>query len=122
MKDFPAKIDAIKYLYLRAGDEHGFIPVWVVVVDGRVLVRSWNDKPTGWFRAFLREPRGAVRIGDREMPVRAAPVKDAAILDAMEDAYAAKYATKANFKYVKGFRSPKRRATTMELRPATSAR
>jgi hypothetical protein len=26
--------------------------VWVVVVEGRAFVRSWNDKSTGWYRAF----------------------------------------------------------------------
>ena len=36
---------------LRAGTEHRFTGVWVVVVKGRVFVRSWNDKATGWRQA-----------------------------------------------------------------------
>ena len=48
-----AAIDKTKYFYIRAGDDHRFIGIWVVVVDGRVLVRPWNDKAGGWYRAFL---------------------------------------------------------------------
>lgn len=102
---------------IRAGD-HRFIHVWVAVVDGRVLVRSWNDKPTGWFRAFRAEPRGAILLGDRELPVRARQVRSARLNAALDSAYAAKYDTKANQKYVKGFATPRRHATTLELLPA----
>jgi len=40
-----------KILGVRSGTAHRFTGVWVVVVDDRVFVRSWNDKPTGWFQA-----------------------------------------------------------------------
>jgi hypothetical protein len=110
-----ATIDKTKYFYIRAGDEHRFIPIWVVVVDGRVLVRPWNDRKTGWYRTFLRVRNGAIKIGDVEIPVRAHRVRGAKLNDAMDRAYAAKYTTKANLKYVKGFATPKRRATTLAL-------
>lgn len=110
-------IDAIKYCRVRAGEEHRFIAIWVVVVHGRVIVRSWNDKATGWYRAFRASPRGAIRIGETEVPVRAVPVRSARLIAAADDAYAAKYRTPANRTYVQGFRTPKRRATTLELLP-----
>jgi hypothetical protein len=110
-------IDGIKYFYIRAGDDHRFIGIWVVVVDGRVFVRPWNDKAGGWYRAFLANPRGAIRIGDREVPVRALRVRSAKLSDAVDAAYAEKYTTKPNQKYVKGFATAKRRATIMELVP-----
>src|SRR4051812_43870116 len=113
-----AQIAETKYFYLRAGEDHKFIAVWVVVVDGRVLVRSWNDKQSGWYRAFLRDKRGAIRIGTREIAVRALPVRSEKLLDAMDAAYAAKYTTKPNAKYVTGFATPARRANTLELTPA----
>jgi hypothetical protein len=120
MKRFPPRltkaIDKIKYLKIRSGD-HRFIHVWVVIVDGRVLVRSWNDKVGGWYRAFLEEPRGAIVVGEREIPVRASPLKSAKLNDAVDEAYARKYTTKANFKYTEGFKSAKRKATTTELVP-----
>jgi hypothetical protein len=112
-----AAIDKTKYFYIRAGDEHRFIGIWVVVVNGRVFVRPWNDKSGGWYRAFLEDPRGAIRIGDTEVPVRARRVRGAKLIDAVDRAYAEKYTTKPNQKYVKGFATAKRRATTTELVP-----
>jgi len=94
------------------------IPIWVVVVESRVIVRSWNDKADGWYRAFLSHPNGAVRIGDGEVPVRAVRLRSSRLNDAADDAYASKYTTKANRKYVEGFRLPRRKATTLELLPA----
>src|SRR5262249_48899969 len=49
-----------KILGVRAGTEHRYTGVWVVVVEGRVFVRSWNDKPTGWYRAFQAQPLGSI--------------------------------------------------------------
>jgi len=119
-KLFPPRIlagfETTKYLPIRSGD-HRFIHIWVVVVSSRVIVRSWNDKPTGWYRAFLSNPLGHVKLDDREIPVRAARLQGTRINDATDEAFAAKYTTKANAKYVKGFKSLKRKATTLELLP-----
>jgi hypothetical protein len=118
MKKFPprtlAAIDEIKYLKIRSGD-HRYINIWVVVVDGRVFVRSWNDKKTGWYRAFLKEPRGAILVDDQEIPIRALPVKSAKLNDAATAAYGQKYTTKANAQYVEGFATAERKANTLEL-------
>jgi hypothetical protein len=120
-KRFPSKIltgfAATKYLPVRAGD-HRFIHIWVVVVQNRVIVRSWNDKPNGWYRAFLAHRLGHVRIDDRELSVRAVPLRSTRLNDATDDAFASKYTTKANAKYVEGFKTPKRKAATLELVPA----
>ena len=113
-----AAIDATKYLPIRAGADHRFIHIWVVVTNGRVLVRPWNDRKNGWYRAFLEDPRGAIKLGDTEVPVRARKVTSAKLIGAMDAAYAAKYTTKANQPYVKGFATRKRQATTMELLPS----
>ena len=109
-------IDATKYMKIRSGD-HRYIHIWVVVVDGRVFVRSWNDRPTGWFRAFLGEPLGSIEIDGRDIPVRARPVTSAKLNDAVCVGYGAKYTTRANEKYVKGFAAAKRKANTLELLP-----
>ena len=110
-----AQLDESKYLRIRAGSDHRFIGIWVVVVDARVFVRSWNDKPEGWYRAFLDEPRGAIQIGDREISIRAKRATTERIIAAVEAAYAAKYTTAASRYYVRGFKRPRRRATTTEL-------
>ena len=109
--------DTTKYLYIRAG-EHRFIPIWVVVVDGRVIVRSWNDKPDGWYRAFLLHRCGAVRLEEKEVPVCAVRLRGTRLNNAADAAYGSKYTTKANAKYVRGFRLQRRKATTLELVPA----
>lgn len=82
-----------------------------------MIVRSWNDKPGGWYRAFLEQPRGHVRLDGEELPIRAVRLRSARLNDAADEAYAAKYTTKANAKYVKGFRTATRKATTLELLP-----
>lgn len=111
-------LDAAKILGVRAGADHRFTGVWVVVVGGRVFARSWSDKPTGWYRAFLHEPRGAIQApGGREIPVRGRKVRGERLLDAIDAAYAEKYDTPASLKWVRGFKSARRRATTLEFTP-----
>ena len=112
-----AQIDAARSLGVRSGG-HRFTRVWVVVVEGRVLVRSWNDKPGGWFRAFLRQPLGAIRVGKREFPACGIRPRGKKLPAAVCDAFAARYPHKGSQRYVIGFREPRRMATTLELRPA----
>src|SRR3982750_4757077 len=87
-----------KILGVRAGNEHRYTGVWAVVVEDRVFVRSWSDKPTGWFRAFRAEPLGSVTIGTTVVRVRARPVRSERLRHAVSEAYAAKYDTKASEK------------------------
>ncbi len=106
-----------KIIGVRAGTEHRYTGVWVVVVDGRVFVRSWNDKPTGWFRAFREQPSGTIQVGGLEIPVRAKLVRGARIRAAVTAAFGEKYNTKASLKWVEGFAEPARTLTTLELVP-----
>jgi hypothetical protein len=105
-------------LGIRAGTGlHRFTGIWFVVVDERVFVRPWNDKPSGWRRAFLRQARGAITVSEREIAVRVRQVRGDRLLDAIDSAYAEKYDTKASQKWVRGFATPRRRQTTTELLP-----
>jgi hypothetical protein len=106
-----------KIIGVRAGTEHRHTGVWVVVVDGRVFARSWYDKPTGWFRAFRKQPSGTVQVGELEISVRAKPVRSARIRDAVTAALAEKYNTKGSRKWVEGFAEPERVVTTLEFVP-----
>jgi hypothetical protein len=106
-----------KILGVRAGAEHRFTGVWAVVVRGRVFIRPWNDKASGWRRAFLHERRGAIQVLTRQVPVRARTVRGDRLFDAIDDAYQEKYDTKASQKWVRGFRRNRRRLTTMEFVP-----
>jgi len=112
-----AALDEAKMLRSRAGAGHRFIGIWVVVVGGRVFMRSWNDKPGGWYRAFLDEPRGAIEIDGREIRVRARRATSERVMAAVEAAYGKKYTTPASLRYVRGFKRPRRRLTTTELVP-----
>ena len=108
-----------KILGVRAGRpaDHRFIGIWAVVVDGRVFARSWTVSKDGWYRAFLEDPTGAIQVGTREVRIRAVPARGERIRDAVEAAYAAKYNTPGALKFVKGFRSARRRDSTMEFVP-----
>jgi hypothetical protein len=106
-----------KIIGVRAGTEHRYTGVWVAVVDGRVFVRSWNDKPTGWFRAFRKHPSGTVQVGELEIPVRARLAGGVRIRAAVTAALGEKYNTKGSQKWVEGFAEPARVRTTLELAP-----
>jgi hypothetical protein len=110
-------LNKAKILGLRAGTEHRHTGVWVVVVEGRVFVRSWNDKPTGWFRAFRKQPDGTIQVGELEIPVRGKLVRSARIRDAVTVAFGEKYNTKGSRKWVEGFAEPERVTNTLEFVP-----
>lgn len=112
------EIGNAKILGVRAGTKHRYTGVWVVVVEGRVFVRSWNDKPTGWYRAFAAEPRGSIQLAGREIAVRARFTRSDRLRSAVSSAYAAKYNTKASEKWVIGFAEANRAIATLELLPA----
>jgi len=112
-------IDAAKILGLKAGGDadHKFTGIWPVVVKGRVYARSWTLSPGGWYRTFLEDPRGMIQVGDRELRIRAVRARSERVRDAVEAAYAEKYNTKASQKWVRGFRTARRREATIEFVP-----
>lgn len=119
---FPKKtIDAVdksKILGIRAGAEpHRVIGIWVVVVEGRVFVRSWSIKPRSWFRTFLEEPQGEMHIDGRRIPVRAVLTRSERLRDAVSVAYLEKYNTLGSLKYARDLGRAKSRNTTTELVP-----
>ena len=114
-----AAIDKSKILGIRAGarSDPRFIGIWAVVVDSRVFARSWSQKRDGWYRTMLQESLGTIQVGDRQIPVRAVRARAQRIRHGVDRAYAAKYPTPGSVKYVRGFRTMRRRETTIEFRP-----
>jgi len=107
-----------KILGIRAGSKpHRFIGIWHVVVENRVFVRSWTLKPNGWYRTFLEEPRGAIQVGSRALPIVAVQTRSERLKKSVDRAYAEKYDTGGSLHFVLGFRKAKRRNTTTELVP-----
>nr|AIA14049.1 Uncharacterized protein conserved in bacteria (DUF2255) [uncultured bacterium] len=116
--DILAAIRDGKIIGLRAGaGPHRFIGIWAVVVEGRVFVRSWSLKPRSWYRTFLEEPRGAVNVGGREIPIRAVHTRSERLKSAIDRAYLEKYNTPGSVRYARDLGSPRSRDTTTELTP-----
>jgi hypothetical protein len=111
------EIEASRYLWIRAGTRHRFIGIWLVVVDGRVFVRSWTLKPEGWQRTFQKHPYGAIRLSGRVVRIRAARTRSERLLREVDRAYREKYTTPGSIRYVRGLSRGPRRASTMELVP-----
>ena len=59
----------------------------------------------------------AIQVGEREIRIRAVPVRSERIRDAVEKGYAAKYPTPGSRGFVRGFRSTRRREATLEFVP-----
>jgi hypothetical protein len=121
-KPFPTTLLATLYkskiIGLRAGEApHRFIGVWPVLVKDRLFVRPWNNKPSGWYAAFLKEPYGVLQVGEREVLIKTRKARGENLMDAIDAAYAEKYPTPGSRNYVKGFAQARRRAATLELLP-----
>jgi hypothetical protein len=107
-----------KILGIRAGTKpHRVIGIWMVMVEGRVFVRSWSLKPRSWYWTFLEEPRGIIVVNEREIPVRAVFTRSERLKTAVDRAYREKYNTPGSLHFVRGFKIKKRRDTTTELVP-----
>jgi len=113
-----AKLRDGKILRIRAGKApHRFIGIWVVVVEGRVFVRSWSVTARGWYRTLLDEPVGAIEVDRREIPVRAVFTRSERLKDVVGRAYLEKYDTPGSIRYARDLGRPKSRGTTTELVP-----
>jgi len=107
-----------KILGIRAGREpHRVIGIWVVVVEGRVFVRSWSMKPRSWWRTFLEDQYGSIFVGEHEIAVRAVHTRSERLKNAVSQAYKEKYNTPGSIQYVKDMSRKRSRETTTELIP-----
>jgi len=70
--------------------EHRTI-VWVVVVEGEVFVRSVRGHKGRWYHEISSNPEGALHVGERRIPVRAAHATEGSTVDAVSEAYRSKY-------------------------------
>jgi hypothetical protein len=64
------------------------VKIWLVVLDDQGYVRTRN---TSWRAALESDPKAALKIAGKEIPIRAVPVKDPALYDRVNEAYTAKY-------------------------------
>jgi len=64
------------------------IKIWFVAIDDEGFIRTRN---TSWRADLERDPMAALRFKNREIPIRAIPVKDPELYKRVNDAYTAKY-------------------------------
>jgi hypothetical protein len=114
-----ATIHKDKIVGIRAGKDspHRIIGLWVVVVEGRVFVRSWGLKPRSWWRTFLEDPYGSMFVGEREISIRAVHTRSERLKDLVSLAYKEKYNTPGSIQFVKDMSRKKSQDTTTELVP-----
>ena len=112
-------IHAARILGIRAGTKpHRIIGIWVVVVEGRVFVRSYSLKPRSWWRTFREDPRGVIELNGKQFKVRPIFTRSERLKKLVDQAYAQKFPTPGSRVFVEGFKERERRDTTTELVPA----
>jgi len=107
---------------VRVGESHRFIAVWAVVVDERVFARSWARSPQGWRAQIDDGDSVAVEIGGSQVRARARFTTDEPMNAKVDEAYRAKYHTKASAGYVADLTSGASRESTVEFLPVDTAR
>jgi hypothetical protein len=83
-----AAVDTVEVLTHDADGAPRATTVWLLVQDGEAFVRTGN---TTWGGNVERDPAIALRIGDEEIPVRAAFVSDPATRERVEQGFREKY-------------------------------
>src|SRR5262245_40407795 len=103
-KDSLSKLHTDRILGIRAGSDgtHRVIGIWMVVVDGRLFVRSYTMKPQSWWRTFLKDPYGEIFVAKRKrgIKIRAVQVKSEKMKEAVSVAYREKYNAPGSVGYV----------------------
>ncbi len=89
-----ALLRASKEVSIRTARRKGRgVVIWIVVVGDAAFVRSVRG-PTGkWFVAAAADGQATLEIGNRSLPVRVVQVSDQPTIEAVSQAFLAKYAT-----------------------------
>jgi hypothetical protein len=66
------------------------VKIWIVVINDHGFIRTRN---TSWREDLERDAKAALKIQDKEIPIRAIPVKDPELYNKVNEAYTAKYGT-----------------------------
>jgi hypothetical protein len=65
--------------------------IWIVPTEYGVYVRSYKGKKGRWYQEALVNPLVAIRVGRRKVAARAEPVRNPAIIRAVNAGYRKKY-------------------------------
>lgn len=91
--------------------------IWSVVVDGALYARAYNGTSSSWHRAALAQRAGRITAAAMSKEVAFEPASGA-VLEAIDDAYRAKYAKSPYLAPMIGARA---RAATVRILPREGA-
>ena len=87
-------LDASRELEIAARRTSGgpgiWTPIWVVVVEDEVFVRTWHRRTTGWYGRAVESARASIRVAGHAVNV-IVTVKGEMDADAVDAAYRTKY-------------------------------
>jgi hypothetical protein len=85
-------LTAARELEIASAPTGRWVPIWVVVVAGRVFVRTWRRRSTGWYGRAVASGRAWIRVSGSVLEVAVARA-GAEAADAVNAAYRGKYGT-----------------------------
>lgn len=97
------------------GTLRGYVPIWAVVVDGALYVRSYRGGDGAWYRHATTHPFGVIRFGSDQVQVAFAPAGQE-VRTALDAAYRAKY-TRYGDSYLRPMVAEQAVATTLRVDP-----
>ena len=68
------------------------VVIWIVSVGAELFVRSFLGPDAAWYKSVLAKGEATLEYNRHKLPVRATAVTDRATIDAVSQAYLAKYA------------------------------
>jgi hypothetical protein len=92
------------------------VPIWVVRVGDGIYVRSYRGDTGAWYRHARADKTGRVRVPGLHQHVRFDPVTDRDTAQAIDAAYAAKYARYGD-SYLTPMVAPAAQAATLRRTP-----
>jgi|SRR5580658_3067831 hypothetical protein len=94
-----------------------WVPIWVVLVEEQVYVRTWYRRETGWFGQVLSSRRARIRLPGLEADVTAEDIGTGTdpLRTAVDAAYRTKYGSTSS---TASMVTPEAAATTLQLSPA----
>lgn len=90
------------------------VPIWVVVDQGDVFVRTYRGKTSRWYRELLAG-KGALVVDGKRIPVRAVAAADSESVKRTSDGYRKKYRKGSS---LDSMLLPNVLPTTLRLEPA----
>ncbi|MFC1785204.1 DUF2255 family protein [Candidatus Neomarinimicrobiota bacterium] len=105
---------------IKAGENHNFNYIWIVVTGGRLFCRQYDLSERSWYSTFLNNPNGYIKCGDTIIKVNGVIPNDLNQINYnINKAYIEKYANRFNSlsHYAHEMTEARFMEKTMELRP-----